>query len=99
MTINEQKVKTPSTILTTSKLLMDEAGIYEVNNKKLAVNLLDEKESDVNAISKISNQKERQKLFQRESKERDFNLELAVLILAFLFMMAEFFYIKVRGDV
>ncbi|MBI2652221.1 BatA domain-containing protein [Candidatus Woesearchaeota archaeon] len=98
-TIGEQKVKTPSSTLTTSKLLMDEVGIYEFDNKKFAVNLLDEKESDVNLPSKIEKQKEREKLLERESKEHDFNIELIVLILVFLFMLTEFFYIKIRGDI
>ncbi|MBS3114807.1 BatA and WFA domain-containing protein [Candidatus Woesearchaeota archaeon] len=96
--INEQKVKTPSSTLTTSKLLMDEAGIYEFDNKKFAVNLLDEKESDASLLSKIEEQKEREKLLERESKEHDFNLELTILGLVFLFMLTEFFYIKRRGD-
>ena len=99
MTINEQKVKTPSAILTTSKLLMDEVGIYEFDNKKVAVNLLDEKESNVNLPSKVEARKEREKLLERESKEHDFNLELIILGLVFLFMLTEFIYIKRRGDI
>ena len=98
-TIGEQKVKTPSTALTTSKLLMDEVGIYEFDNKKFAVNLLDEKESNINLPSKVEAQKEREKLLERESKERDFNIELPILALVFLFMLTEFVYIKRRGDI
>ena len=96
--INEQKVKTPSSTLTTSKLLMDEVGIYEFDNKKFAVNLLSDKESDISLPSKIEKQIEREKLLERESKEHDFNLELSILLLVFIFMFAEFFYIKRRGD-
>ncbi|MBI3034831.1 hypothetical protein HYY71_00775, partial [Candidatus Woesearchaeota archaeon] len=99
VTINEQKVKTPSSTLTTSKLLMDEVGIYEFDNKKFAVNLIDEKESDLSLPSKTEKRKERESLLERESKEHDFNLELAMLISVFLFMMIEFFYIKRRGDI
>ncbi len=97
-TIGEQKVKTPSTTLTTSKLLMDEVGIYEFDNKKFAVNLLDEKESDISLPSKVESTKERERLLERESKEHDFSLELIILISAFLFMLTEFVYIKFRGD-
>ncbi len=97
--INEQKAKTPSSSLTTSKLLMDETGIYEFDNKKFAVNLLDEKESDINLQSKVGKLEERERLLERESKQRDFNLELPILALVFLFMLAEFFYIKRRGDI
>jgi hypothetical protein len=97
-TIGEQKVKTPSSSLTTSKLLMDEIGIYEFDNKKFAVNLLDEKESDISLPSKVEARKEREKLLERESKEHDFNLEAPILLLVFLFMLTEFIYIKRRGD-
>jgi len=97
-TIGEQKVKTPSSSLITSKLLMDDVGIYEFDNKKFAVNLLDEKESDIALPSKVEAQKEREQLLERESKEHDFNLELTILGLVFLFMLTEFLYIKRRGD-
>ncbi|MBI2658763.1 BatA domain-containing protein [Candidatus Woesearchaeota archaeon] len=99
VTINEQKVKTPSSSLTTSKLLMDETGIYEFDGKKFAVNLLDEKESDIGLPSKVESLKERERLLSRESAEHDFNLELVILGLVFLFMLTEFFYIKRRGDI
>lgn len=98
VTLKEQKVKTPSSSLTTSRLLMDEVGIYEFDGKKFAVNLLDEKESDISLPSKVEALEAREKLLERESKEHDFNLELAILALVFLFMLTEFFYIKRRGD-
>jgi len=98
ITIGEQKVKTPSSSLTTSKLLMDEVGIYEFDNKKFAVNLLDEKESNIHVPSKKEASKEREKLLEKESKEHDLNLELTILMLVFLFMLTEFLYIKRRGD-
>lgn len=97
--VNEQKVKTPSSTVTTSKLLMDDVGIYEFNNKKFAVNLLDEKESDINIPTKVDVRKARETLLARESKEHDFNLEFLILVMVFVFMMAEFFYIKIRGDI
>ncbi|MBI4451883.1 BatA domain-containing protein [Candidatus Woesearchaeota archaeon] len=97
-TINEQKVKTPSSSLTASKLIMDEVGIYEFNNKNYAVNLLDEKESDVNVPSKVESRKERESLIRGQAREHIFGLELVILILVFLFMLVEFLYIKRRGD-
>ena len=99
VTIKEQTVKTPHTSLKTSKLLMDEVGVYEFDSKKFAVNLIDEKESDIGLPSKVEAVKERQKLFERETKERDFNIELPILSLVFLIMAIEFLYIKARGDV
>ena len=98
VTIREQKVNTPSSSVTTSKLLMDEAGIYDFDGKKYAVNLLDEKESNVDVPSKVESRKAREQLLGRESKEQDFNLEFLILLFVFLLMMAEFIYIKRRGD-
>ncbi len=97
-TINEQKVKTPSSEVTTSKLLMDEVGVYEFDNKKVAVNLLDEKESDILLPSKIETQKEREELLEGQSSEHSFNLELLILLLVFVLVITEFIYIKIRGD-
>ena len=77
---------------------MDEAGIYEIGTKKYAVNLLDEKESDVSLPSKVESRRAREQILERESKEHDFSLELPILLLAFLLMLGEFFYIKRRGD-
>ena len=99
VTISEQKVKTPSSSLTASKLLMDEVGIYEFDSRKFAVNLLDEKESDISLPSRVETIKEREKLLERESREHDFNLEFAILAIVFLLMLTEFFYIKRRGDI
>ena len=96
--VDEQKVTTPSASFTTSRVLMDEAGIYEFNNKKYAANLIDEKESDVALPSKVESRQAREKLLGRESKEQDFNLEFLILLLVFLLMLTEFIYIKRRGD-
>ena len=97
-TINEQEVKTPSSKVTTSKLLMDEVGVYEFDNKKVAVNLLDEKEPDIVLPSKIETQKEREELLEGQSSEHSFNLELLILLLVFVLVITEFIYIKIRGD-
>ena len=77
---------------------MDEVGIYEFDNKKIAVNLIDEKESDIGLPTKIQSRKAREKLLGRESQEHNFNLEVVFLVLVFLFMLTEFIYIKMRGD-
>ena len=61
--------------------------------------MLDEKESDINLPATIESQKEREKMLGRESQQHDFNLEVVILSIAFLFLIAEFFYIKRRGDI
>ncbi|HLC50643.1 MAG TPA: BatA and WFA domain-containing protein [Candidatus Nanoarchaeia archaeon] len=98
LTIGEQKVTTPSSTVTTSKLIMDEAGIYEYDGKKHASNLIDEKESDISSASKSGSKDSGELLLDRESKQHDFNLELSIMLLVFLLMVTEFIYIKRRGD-
>jgi len=98
MAIDTQDVKTPSSSLTTSSLLFDEVGIYEFNNKKVAVNLLDRKESDV--VRENVKLKEGNKKFviKTEKKEKDMPLTVFLLVFVFLLILTELFYIKGRGD-
>ncbi len=98
LTVTEQKVKTPSGTLRTSKLIMDEAGIYEFNGKKIAVNLLDEKESDLTSLSLEKKSSEDVSL-EKERKEHNFGIASFLLLIVFLILCAETFYIKMRGDV
>lgn len=96
--IDTQNVKTPSGSLTTSSLLFDEAGIYEFSKRKVAVNLLDEKESDVVKENVKLKQSNKQFLTKTEKKEKDMNLTVFLLIFAFLLLLTELVYIKGRGD-
>jgi len=98
VTINEQRVKTPSSSLTTSKVIFDEAGIYEFDNKKFAVNLLDKSESDVTKGSVLETESESADLLKEKGVERNFSLSILILLLVFLLMGFEVFYIKRRGD-
>ncbi len=98
LAIKEQDVKSPSVTITTNKLLLDEAGIYEFDNKKVAVNLADEKESDINR--ETAELKENLEKFSDEKvKDADsFELEVPLLIAALVILFIEFIYIKRRGD-
>ncbi|MBI2107759.1 hypothetical protein HYT54_01415, partial [Candidatus Woesearchaeota archaeon] len=58
-----------------------------------------EGESDVVSAAEPKKQEEREKLLQGVPKERDFNLELMLIIAAFLLISIEIFYIKIRGDI
>jgi hypothetical protein len=98
ITINEQRVKTPSSSMKTSKVIFDESGIYEFNNKKFAANLLDETESYVTKESTLREKSESAEVLTEQSTERDFNLSNFILIGVFLVMAFEVFYIKRRGD-
>ena len=98
MPVDKQKVKTPTVSLTTSKVIFDEAGIYEFNQKKFAANLLDEKESDINVKESLEGEENTADILKERSRERNFNLEILLLLGVFLLMCFEIFYIKRRGD-
>jgi len=97
MPISQQQVKTPTTVLNTGRLILDEAGFYEIGGKKLAVNLADEKESDIRPVDLETG------LGEVEEKKTvafyDFGLEIPLLILSVIVLGIEFIYIKRRGDV
>ena len=98
ITINQQRVKTPSTSLVTSRVIFDEVGIYEFDDKKFAVNLLDEKESEVTKESALKEKSESIEVLKERGVEKNFSLGVFILIAVFLLMSFEIFYIKRRGD-
>ncbi len=98
LVINEQEVQTPSARVTTNKLLLDEAGIYEFDNKKVAVNLANEDESNINREN-VELKENLEKFSTEKVKDVDeFELELPLLIIALVILFIEFIYIKRRGD-
>jgi len=94
----EQKIKVPSgNYVTASKLLLEDAGFYEMSKKKIAANLIDEKESDVASNSgELTAFSESDSGFVKENVKVD--LEMPLLIAAFLILCLEIVYIKMRGD-
>ena len=96
--VQEQRIKTPSSTIKTSKLLLDEAGIYELNTKKIAVNLLNEKESDISKTTNILEQDKKEFESETELKTKKIDLDYYLIILAILLIFVEIIYIKLRGD-
>src|SRR3989338_1495697 len=98
LAVKEQTVKTPSADIETSKIILDEAGVYELEDKKIAVNLINEGESNIAGEEKeLKLSKESLGLGKIEEK-RNFNFEIPLLVLVFLIVIFELFYIKIRGD-
>ena len=97
LTVPQQTVKTPSASIETSKLLLDEHGIYELVSRKIAVNLLNEKESD---ISQASEDIEQDKSFTQggEVKKKKIEVEVILTSLVLVLLFIEIFYLKQRGD-
>jgi len=96
--INEQTVKTPSSSVRGSKVIFDEVGIYEFNGKKFAANLLDEPESDVTKGSTLKEESESAEALKEEGRQTNLSLSPLLLMLVFLLLCFEIFYIKRRGD-
>ncbi|MBW2999247.1 VWA domain-containing protein [Candidatus Woesearchaeota archaeon] len=94
----EQNIKTPVKQITTKNLLLDKAGIYELENKNIAVNLKNEKESNINIEKEIGQKAEKYTLKPVE-EEVDFSFEIPLLVFACIVLFFELFYIKVRGDI
>jgi|TARA_B100001964_G_C14242946_1_gene605981 hypothetical protein len=99
VTINQQRVKTPSSSFRTSRVIYDEVGIYELNDKKFAVNLLDEKESEVTKESVLKEKSESAEVLKEQGVEKNLSLSVLILIGVFLLLCFEIFYLKRRGDI
>jgi hypothetical protein len=97
-----QTVKTPTDTVTTDLLLLDEVGIYELPDKDVAVNLYDEKESNLAdsglaaLTSNISVSKEISYNVQtvRKPEHLDIYFIMAAMFLVFL----ELYYLRWRGE-
>jgi hypothetical protein len=78
--------------------MYDKIGVYDEGDIKVAVNLLNEKESEVFVDNNIE---ENEKRFIVKSGEKSFNFSLVIpiMILTSILLLVELFYIKMRGDV
>ena len=95
---SELSIQTPHATITTSKLVIDNAGIYVVTDAKHAANLVDEKESDVYQTVDFSTTRAEQYTPKKVVKEKQVSLELYLLIAAIAFLVLELLYSKYRGD-
>ena len=96
-----QTIKTPGETVNTDGLLLDEVGIYELPGKDVAVNLYDEKESNlagggISAAPEVTDGKEITYSVQtiRAPEYFDIYLIIAGIFLVFL----ELYYLRWRGE-
>ncbi|WP_135606140.1 VWA domain-containing protein [Methanococcoides sp. NM1] len=98
----EQDVSTPTGTVTTSRLLYDEVGIYEVAGKDIAVNLYDDMESDTTIDSSgVMDRATAQDGSQivRESTYTSKNyIDIYLIIIAMLLVIVEILIIRSRGE-
>ncbi len=92
------KIETPKKILNQNNLILEDAGIYKLGTKVLAVNLLNELESDVNAVAGAGAKSIEYEL-KPVKENRKFYFELVFLTASFILVFLELLYIKARGDV
>ena len=99
LAVKEQTVKKPYGSIKTEKVILDEAGLYELEDRKIAVNLVNEQESDIGREAEIVKQ-DKQKFSSEKAKEsKEFSFSLPLLIFAFAIILFELIYIKIRGDI
>lgn len=92
-------ISTPEGNITTNRVLFDIVGIYTVGQKKIAVNMYNDKESNTltERMSGVENANEGEELpTQYEIKN---NLFYIFLIVAALFMLLELYLLRKRGDI
>lgn len=95
-------ITTPSgRILGSGDILLDETGVYEINDgkrtDKIAVNLVDEKESDIANSAKIDAINDEKFNIRKELFDVQQELLIYLLILALLFIAIEIAYSRRRG--
>ena len=94
----EETVRTPKQhVVRRAALVLDEVGIYTLQDRKIAVNLASELESDINRASPVGAKSKEYEL-KPVKETRKFPLETALLALALLLVLFEVFFIKYRGD-
>lgn len=97
LNLDAQTIQTPSGTIEASSLYLDEAGVYSLKEKKIAANLLDEAESDLRTAD-IEKEKQKESVVEKDTKEHNLPLAPLAMLLVFLLLLGETFYVKARGD-
>ena len=77
---------------------MDKTGYFNIGNKRVAVNLLNERESDLNYKSTDVKEYTTGNL-EKIKSDVDYKISIYGIIICLLLIMFEFFYIKIRGEI
>lgn len=95
---NEQTVKTPrGDELTTSNLVLELEGEYQIGNDKINAIFLNELESDINSKESVG-QKSTEFKLSPVTEQRKIPLNSWLFFAAAAILLLEFGYIKMRGD-
>jgi hypothetical protein len=97
-----EEVRTPSKTLTTNRLLFDEVGIYEISDKKIAVNLYDDRESNttVDASELISRAvaNDETRLVRADTYTARNDITNYLIGILFLLILLEILIVRGRGE-
>ena len=93
-----QNVKTPvRNIPNAAVLFLEDAGVYSYENKLVVANLLDEKESAINS-KEVRGQRSTEYTLEPVKDKRKYIFESPLLIILFILLAFEVYYVKMRGD-
>ncbi|CAG1007465.1 MAG: VWA domain-containing protein [Candidatus Methanoperedens sp.] len=95
-------VNTPTDKVTTDTLLLDEVGVYDVPGKSVAVNLYDERESNLaggGLADEAANVSTSQQLvYSPETIRKQKNLDIYFIMAAMFLVFLELYYLRWRGE-
>lgn len=94
----EQRIKTPSKVVKRAALVLDEVGVYEFEDRMVAVNLVNDKESNIN-LDVSTGTKSLEYELRPVKEKREFPWDIWLLIIALSLVVFEVWYVKARGDV
>jgi hypothetical protein len=93
----EQQIQTPKGRITAKSLGLDNVGLYTLNDRIIAINLINEKESNVNNEGEAA----QQGFAQSSDKFKDkvpYELVDYFIVLVIILLFLELVYVKMRGD-
>ena len=97
--LNEINLRTGSILqYGNENFIMDKTGYFNIGNKRVAVNLLNERESDLNYKSTDVKEYTTGNL-EKIKSDVDYKISIYGIIICLLLIMFEFFYIKIRGEI
>jgi hypothetical protein len=93
----EQNIQTPGGRITTKNLALDNIGLYTLKDRIIAINLVNEKESDISNEQSLSSQGIAQSS-DRFKEKIPYELTDYLLVAALILLLLELAYVKGRGD-
>jgi hypothetical protein len=97
-----EEIKTPTKTFTSNHVLFDEAGIYEISGKKIAVNLYNDKESnttvDASDVIQRAVAEDKSKLVRSDSYTVKNDITDYLIGILFLLMLGEILIVRRRGE-